>query len=208
MRTRYVTCLITAAFAVSTLSGCATVDLNEMAASSASAKTQTTKRANVVERAASKLYAAFTNRGFVAKTSRKRMRSATRILLEGLEDASVTPVAGETSYAERALPASVVETDILFAASHVEQTTRAAEVYLEMSPSTDSLRKELSSLETALMASREASRAFKSAGGTTAQITELDARIDDLGRVTDEFGLRVRRKAGEELSASRAAEQS
>ena len=178
------------------LSACATVDLNEMASSGATPAAKTAD-VNVVQRAASKLYTAFTNRGFVPKSSRKKMQSAARVLLKGLEDKEVTSVSA-VAYVDMAQSPQVILSDIRMAASHVEQTTKAAEVYLAMAPSEKSLRKELVSLEKALIASREASQVFEDALiKTSGEATAMDYKayktsVNELRDVTNAFGDRVR----------------
>ena len=185
--------ILTAAFS---LSACATVDLTEVT----SPKTVSAAKVadvNVVQRAASKLYAAFANRGFVAKDSRKKMRSAARILLKGLEDKGSANISS-TGYADSAVDSVIVLSDIRMAATHVEQATKAAEVYLVMAPSEKSLRKELVSLEKALIASREASQVFEDAliktiGETTAMdFVSYKNSVNALRDVTNAFGDRVR----------------
>ena len=74
------TCLLTA----SLLSGCATVNMSEIAVPQ-TAKAEAPAEKNIVLRAATKLYNALTNRGFVAKDSGERVQSAANILLEGLK---------------------------------------------------------------------------------------------------------------------------
>ncbi|MEP3889905.1 MAG: hypothetical protein ABJN69_05515 [Hellea sp.] len=178
------------------LSACATVDLNE-AATANSPSAANSVDVNVVQRAASKLYAAFSNRGFVAKDGRKKMRSAARVLLKGLEDKNVTttPAIG---YAANAQSDVIVLSDIRIASSHVEQTTKAAEVYLAMAPAEKSLRKELISLEKALIASREVSQVFeealiKTAGDMNAMdYSAYKVSVNELRDVTNAFGDRVR----------------
>ena len=66
--------------------GCATVDVTEIA-TPAAAKVEFPAEKNIVLRAASKLYAAFRSKGFVAETSREKMQSAASILLNGLDSA-------------------------------------------------------------------------------------------------------------------------
>jgi len=177
------------------MSACATVNLNEIATKSPSAKTSVVD-ANIVQRAASKLYAAFTQKGFVAKTSRKRMQSAASILLKGLQDKEINS-APETGYAALATDAASVRADIQLASGHVEQTTKAAEVYLAIASSNRSLRKELASLEQALLASREAGRVFEDALIKTGQpsaseLTTFNVSVDELRDITNAFGDRVR----------------
>lgn len=186
------TLILTAALS---LSACATVDLTEVTAPRAEASAKVAD-VNVVQRAASKLYAAFTNRGFVAKDSRKKMRSAARVLLKGLEDKSAS--SDTSSYASLATDPVLVLSDIRIASSHVEQTTKAAEVYLAMAPGEKSLRKELTSLEKALIASREASVVFEEALiKTSGEAKAMDfssyrQSVNELRDVTNAFGDRVR----------------
>lgn len=201
----HVMCLTTI-LAASVASGCATVDMTDMAIPAAS-KTESVSEKNIVQRAAAKLYNAFTNRGFVAKSSGKRVQSAASILLNGLEDRDLTET--DTDYAGQGLPASVVEADIRYASRQVRQTTKAAEVFLEMADTDRNMRNELESLEQALLASREASDAFtKSLGGNNASVLELKTEIAALTRVTDRFGDRVRLSAAAEMAARRAGEKS
>jgi len=178
------------------MSACATVDLNDVATSSSPAAAKSVD-VNVVHRAASKLYAVFSSRGFVAKDSRKKMQSAARVLLKGLEDKVVT-TASSDGYVVKASDTLVILSDIRMASTHVEQTTKAAEVYLAMAPAEKTLRKELVSLEKALIASREASQVFedsllKAAGEATAMdFAAYKTSVNELRDVTNAFGDRVR----------------
>lgn len=187
------TLILTAALS---MSACATVDLTEVTAPKAES-TAKVADINVVHRAASKLYAAFTNRGFVAKDSRKKMRSAATVLLKGLEDKNASSVVSE-GYVHKAADPAAILSDIRIAAGHVEQTTKAAEVFLVMAPGEKSLRKELVSLEKALIASREASQVFedaliKTSGETTAMdFVSYERSVNELRDVTNAFGDRVR----------------
>ena len=178
------------------MTACATVDLNDVAMQG---KPSVTKAVdiNVVQRATAKLYAVFSSRGFVHKDSRKKMRSAARVLLEGLEDKDVTPAAS-VGYAALATDSAVVLSDIRMASSHVEQTTKAAEIYLAMAPAEKSLRKELVSLEKSLIASREASSIFEEALTKTSgrvsdsEFAAFNVSVNELRDVTNAFGDRVR----------------
>ena len=187
------TLILTAALS---MSACATVDLTEVTAPKAES-TAKVADINVVHRAASKLYAAFTNRGFVAKDSRKKMRSAATVLLKGLEDKNASSVVSE-GYVHKAADPVAILSDIRIAVGHVEQTTKAAEVFLVMAPGEKSLRKELVSLEKALIASREASQVFedaliKTTGETTAMdFVSYERSVNELRDVTNAFGDRVR----------------
>ena len=187
------TLILTAALS---MSACATVDLNEVATKNEPSAAKVVD-VNVVQRAVTKLYAAFSNRGFVAKDGRKKMQSAARVLLKGLEDKDVTTVLAK-GYADMANKQEVVLSDIRIASSHVEQTIKAAEVYLAMAPGEKSLRKELVSLEKALIASREALQVFedaliKTAGEANAMdFVSYTTSVNELRDVTNAFGDRVR----------------
>lgn len=183
------------------IGGCATVDMTEMAIP-VSAKAEAPAEKNIVVRAASKLYAAFRNKGFVPKTSRKKMQSAASILLNGLEDRELT--SEDVDYASQDLPRSVVIADITYATQHIRRTTNAAEVYFEMSEGDSKLRKELVSLEEALLSCREASDAFeKVIGDDSVELRSLNSEISRLTSVTDQFGQRVRNAAAAEMAARR-----
>ena len=178
------------------VSACATVDLNNMAGQDKPAAAKSVD-VNVVQRATAKLVSAFSNRGFVHKDSRKKMRSATRVLLKGLQNKDVT-AAAPVSYASLATDKTVVLSDIRLASSQVEQTTKAAEVYLAMAPAEKSVRKELVSLEKALIASREASMIFEDAliktsgTATDSDYISYKSSVNELRDVTNAFGDRVR----------------
>lgn len=181
--------------------GCATVDMTNMAVPAAS-KADTSAEKNIVERAATRLYNAFTNRGFVPKTSRKRVQSAASILLNGLEERDLTEA--EIEYTAQGLPRAVVEADIAYASRHVNQATKAAEVYFEMADEDRDVRQELESLEEALMASREASDAFRKVlGQDDAAVLGFETDIESLTRITNKFGERVRLAAAAEMAARR-----
>jgi len=178
------------------LSACATVDLNDVATQNGATAAKVAD-VNVVQRAASKLYTAFSNRGFVAKDSRKKVQSATRVLLKGLETTNVS-VSSEKDYVTMASDSQTVLADIRMASNHVEQTTKAAEVYIVMAPAEKSLRKELVSLEKALISSREAETVFEDAlikiegSADNSDYAAFKLSVDELRDATNAFGDRVR----------------
>jgi len=181
------------AAAIISLSACATVDMTNTTSVSMKAQSSAVER-NVVQRAASKLYAAFTTKGWSTKSSKKRVQSAASILLKGLE-----PIQANSgyAYADQNKPAMIVLADMREATQHVFQTTKAAEVYLSMAPAQDSLREELSSLERALLMSRQAETVFaaalESSGRTdTSETLAFVQSVDALRDVTNAFGERVR----------------
>jgi len=181
-------------------SGCATVDMTEMA-SPVAAKAEVPAEKNIVLRAAGKLYAAFRTKGFAAKTSRKRMQSAASILLNGLEERELTT---ETNYEAQRYSRDIVIADIAYAEEHVRLTANAAEIYFEMSEGKKKLRDELGSLEQALVSSREAAATFEDiVGPDSLELRNLNAEIDRLKSITDDFGRRVREGAAAEMAARR-----
>jgi len=197
MRLR-ILCLTAAAMLAT---GCATVNVTEMANPAAAAKVEAPAEKNIVLRAASKLYAAFQSKGFVAKTSREKMQSAASILLNGLEERALT---SETDYAVQDYSYDVVMEDITFATQHVRRTANAAEIYFELSEGRKKLREELGSLESALLSSREASMSFETVvGSDSSEFQILKAEVDRLKRITDQFGQRVRDRIASDASARR-----
>lgn len=176
---------------------CATVDMTDVASKSATPASKSID-VNVVQRATSKLYSVFTNRGFVAKTSRKKMHSAARMLLKGLED---KPLSEDVNYVSSVGSIQAVQSDIVLAQTHVDQTRKAAEIYLAMAPGETSLRKELVSLEKALVAASEAKRSFSDAldvygsAESDNHFVAYETSLNALREVTDTFGVRVRATA-------------
>ncbi len=174
------------------LSGCTTVNLAEMTPRPAAVKSNAAPT-NVVERAVNRLFSVFASKGFVPKTSQKRVQSAASILLTGLKTTAASP----EGYVINANDVVIVRADIALAKSHVEQTAKAAEVFLAIAPSESDLRKELKNLERALVASRDAQSVFKEALIKTAGVPSQDMAafteaVSRLRGVTDDFGVRVR----------------
>jgi hypothetical protein len=173
--------------------GCATVDLQNMAGSSDVATTvQYESESNVVQRAVDKLRTTFASRGFGAKSSKRKMHAAADMLLNGLSARSVSE-SDEDYVAGAKTPAMIIE-DIQVARGHVEQTTRAAEIYLEVAPNGRTFDDELESLEAALLASERAVTMFDTAllSDDPVELDSLRASVDGLRVITDEFGARVR----------------
>jgi len=176
------------------LCACATVDVTRVTKAK-NIETAESINFNVVQKAASKLYSVFTNRGFVAKDSRRNMRSAARILLKGLED---KPLNTRVRYSETLKSATELQSDILLATQQVDLTRKAAEVFLAMAPGEVSLKKELGSLQKALVASNEAKKSFSDAlevfetTSNEALFSSYEVSVSELREVTDQFGYRVR----------------
>ncbi len=179
------------------LSGCATVDLADVAASN-SAFSRPSIEKNVVERAAGRLYALFTNKGWSAKKSSNRVKLTANVLLNGLEKQDISSPLAENAYVRSVTSLANIQSDIALAKAQVEQTTKAAEIYLAVAPEDRALNPELVSLERALIAGRDAETIFRSAClkfGETAMLTDLvvfENSVDALSEVTNKFGIRVR----------------
>lgn len=172
--------------------GCTTVNLQTMAGSPDKQAAAEVEDRNVVQRAVEKLRNAFASRGFGEKTSQKKMHAAANMLLNGLSARSVSSASAD--YIEHPKPRALILEDVTLAQRHVDQTQRAAEVYLEVAPLDRDVKDELESLEEALMASEKAILTFKAAL-TDMNAAELDAlkiSVDELRSVTDRFGDRVR----------------
>ena len=188
------------------LSGCATVNLNELARP-ADYKVASETEKNVVQRAAQTLSTVFRDRGFVANVSRKRLQSAASVLLNGLEDKQIIEPKN-VGYVGMSKPADIVIEDINFARSYVDRTVAAAEIYLEIAPAKRDLRDELSSLEKALLASTEASNVFEQSlkgaalhENGASELALFDTSVSNLRAITDEFGARVRVSDTEKLAS-------
>jgi len=178
------------------LSACATVDLAEIAKSGEAVSQQSVER-NVVERTASKLYATFISKGWSVRDDRNKIEMTANILLNGIhsQDKDSQP---KSIYLKSLKSADVIKSDILQASQHIQQTTKAAEVFLAVAPQEGSLRQELGLLEKAVLAGREAENTFILAysklgvSAKQADILAFEQSVDALSAVTNEFGTRVR----------------
>ena len=94
--------------------------------------------------------------------------------------------------------------DITYATQEVRRTANAAEIYFELSEGNQKLREELSELEQALLASREASNTFeKTVAANSVELQSLNVEVERLKRITDNFGDRVRDQAATEMAELR-----
>ena len=181
-----------AAAAVFALGGCATVDVTALGSGNASVTE--TSAPNVVETATSRLFALFSSKGWSTHDSRKKMQSAASVLLNGLDAKTLSDE--PSPYIASVASRDALAADIREAAHHVEQTVKAAEVFLAMSAPDQDIRTELSDLEQALLASRQAEKVFGETQdrlGSVEDIARFGTSVDRLRDVTDEFGRRVRR---------------
>ena len=184
--------LLIAAVAM-TAPACTTVDMTAMGGGSALGVTQTSEP-NVVEKATSKLFALFSSKGWSTHDSRKKVQSAASVLLNGLDAKTLSD--NPSPYLSTLTSADALRADMRDAVQHVDQTVRAAEVFLTMAGPDEDIREELSDLEQALLASRQAEKIFTEASstfGAADEVARLGETVDRLRDVTDEFGRRVRR---------------
>jgi len=182
------------------LSACATVDVSGYGASTETvAAIPAAEKGNVITRSVMRLYDVFVDRGWYEDTSRKRVQSAANILLNGLQ----TPdVKDGTVQLASAASTDVLLDDIQTARYHIVQTTKAADVYLEIASGDASLTDELKQLQKALRVSEKVTDGFASndlAGNAAVKsdLSALQGEVDALRRVTDAFGdvVRARRIA-------------
>lgn len=191
--------------AIVSLSACATVDVTSIgAAPEPVADVTETQRGNIITRTVKRLYQVFTDRGWYADTSRERVQSAANILLNGLQNSEDEFM----PFADAPVTSAALIDDIKTARYHVVQTTKAAEVYLDVASSDASLDDDLKQLQKALRACEQVQANFSQSEVLNAQAqSELDglmAEVDRLRTVTNDFGdvVRGRHIAAKAASAS------
>ena len=181
---------------------CTTVDMTGMGSMGAGANVAQSSGPNVVEKATAKLFALFTSRGWSTHDSRKRMESAANMLLNGLDTKRLSH--DPSGYVDTVASRDALVRDMLQADDQIEQTIKAAEVFLAMTEAGDDVRDELADLEQALLASRQAQKLFTAAAdvhGATDELSHIEDCVDRLRDVTDEFGRRVRRAQNRNVAA-------
>ena len=186
------------------LSACTTVDLSQVSVKQPQEIVQQPKH-NIVERASLSLTSTFKSKGWCKSDPAEKTQTATNVLLNGIDiNAQNTPV-----------PAAVVGTrqlsaDLSIANKQVEQTTKAAEVYLVMAEEMAELDAELSQLEAALLSAREAEAGFEKSMQISPNFIvrrkyhALSNSIDALKNVTDAYGDRIRSQIAALASAERS----
>ncbi|MEP6342269.1 MAG: hypothetical protein ABJ275_03065 [Maricaulaceae bacterium] len=188
------------------LSACATVDVTSMgSAEQETVNVETVDTGNIITRTVKRLHQAFVNKGWSEDVSQEKTQSAANVLLNGLEDIDPTDVAPrELTYTN----ADDLLSDIKTARYHLSQTTKAAEVYLDVASSDSDLSGELKQLQKALHDSETAHENFiKQKKYSTAiehEIMYYASEVEKLRAVTNDFGdiVRARRLAVMAASAS------
>ncbi len=199
--------LALSACAIISLSACATVNVSDYGTSPDSVSVvQTAQQGNIITRSVMRLYNVFVNRGLYEDASRKRVQSAANILLNGLQTPDLDN--GAASVIEASTTTALLD-DVQTARYHIEQTTKAAEVYLEIASGEASLLDELKQLQKALRVSEKVTDGFvqnklAENHSVKSEILGLQGDVNKLRGVTDEFGdfVRARRIAIASQTAS------
>lgn len=180
------------------VTACTTVDFSSMANAPSSSSSRDSLKKNIVERSVGKLFAVFSKNGWSERDAQNKMEAATSILLKGMSASQGQNQVADASYVETVPSLAVLNKDLKSATYHIDQTTKAAEVFHAMAPQDSNLRRELQSLEKALSVSREAEENFKRAGirfgadQTQPEWRTFERSVERLLRVTDSFGDSVR----------------
>ncbi len=186
------------------LSACTTVDLSQVSMDQkpiASVK----PIQNVVEKAAISMAAMFTRKGWCA-VSTTQSQSTANMLLNGIE----SKPSQATLHADVILSSRQLSDDLILAQEQVNQTTKAAEIFLTMSEKVSSFDKELSLLETALLSAREAEGNFQTMLGLVANqknhqhYKEFQNSVDQLKLITDAYGDRIRHQISARANRSQS----
>lgn len=177
------------------LSACTTVDLTQVAVNQPQTSRGKTEQ-NVVERASLSLTNLFHAKGWSKNDPAEKTKTATNVLLNGLNKDSQNQNASMVTHVTTAQ----LTADITEANYQIEQTTKAAEVYLVVVDDTAELDEELSQLEAALLLSREAKAGFvknvialpEKSHTFRHKLEKISKSIDELKTVTDAYGDRIR----------------
>ncbi len=194
----------TAVLIASGLGACTTVDLSQVAFEQP--KVTEKPAQNVVERASASLTKSFRQKGWSKSGPKEMTNTATRVLLGGLEDRAAV----EPKPVILAVSLTQLDADIFAANTQISQTAKAAEVFLTIADDRARLGTELSMLEKALLAAREAETRFEqSLHGFDAEkpnqnLTGLSRSIERLKTITDAYGERIRTQITARASASRS----
>lgn len=186
--------------AIISLSACATVDVSGYAAPSETVSVvKPVETGNIITRTVKRLYNVFVDRGLYEDNSRKRVQSAANILLNGLQTPSADGQSGDSA---DVIALTDFSSDVQTARYHITQTTKAAEVYLDIASNDADLSEELKQLQKALRVSEKATDRLaqydmQNDQEAAAQILALQTDVNKLRDVTDAFGdvVRARRIA-------------
>ncbi len=191
-------------FGTCLLGACTTVDLSQVSLENSKTVTQSTPSYNVVEKASMKMTALFVNKGWCKNSSVHPTQTAASVLLNGKDSTDAKPdqvnVVGSRQ----------LSADLNLAELHISQTTKAAEIYLTTADELSELSNELSLLETALLAAKEAEGNFgETIKFSASQINRdelkiLSQSIGQLKQVTDAYGDRMRGQIAQKSNPNRS----
>ena len=176
------------------IGGCTTIDITQVSHNDVSEISSVDNR-NVVERAAAKLMQTFSDRGWNKKFQNANLAQTSTVLLKGRQEAALNVEAGQDDMI------IIISEDVTEAIMQVENTTKAAEIFLETANDDMDLRHELKILERTLIQSRQAQETFSAALDVDNQIDQVKFRgefntyvqhVDTLRNVTNAYGERVR----------------
>lgn len=176
------------------IGGCTTIDITQVGHNDVSEISSVDNR-NVVERAAAKLMQTFSDRGWNKKFQNANLAQTSTVLLKGRQEAALNVEAGQDDMI------IIISEDVTEAIMQVENTTKAAEIFLETANDDMDLRHELKILERTLIQSRQAQETFSAALDVDNQIDQVKFRgefntyvqhVDTLRNVTNAYGERVR----------------
>lgn len=175
------------------LSACATVDFAEMAPQATMAVQPASK--TVVRKAADNLVDDFSASGWSVRPEQNRIQKTAGFLLKGMASADKRE---DASYSAGVESFAALKADIIAATVKVDQTVKAADVFLSMATPDEKLRRELKSLEKALMATRQAEISFEKAierfgaGSDQSEMKAYYKSVGELTRTTNAYGVWVR----------------
>ncbi|HHL43461.1 MAG TPA: hypothetical protein ENJ42_07585 [Hellea balneolensis] len=174
------------------ISACTTVDLSQVTTQTVQVPVKTAST-NVVERAAKQLSKAFAENGWSKTRSKIKAQTAASILLNGMQKH-----AQASAQNEPVVRKTFSISDITKATSYVVRTTKAADVYLNVSDLNVDVAHELSLLETALISAKQAEQNFLSGDQTEISnrppvvMEAYRSAVENLKSITDHYGARAR----------------
>ena len=188
------------------LPACTTVDLSQVAVNTKPTAIPQQKE-NVVARSCQKLASLFSHKGWIKNKDKPATQHATNILLHGLEKTGQNDKQNQNATPKTYQSVSQINSDIMLANAQIQQTTKAAEVFLAIAAPDTSLEDELSQLETTFLTVKSAQIRFENALEQARALDNnesynvLTSTIAKLKDITDEYGTRVRAQIMAQSSA-------
>ena len=175
------------------LSACSTVDLSQVAVTQSREKIVQPKK-TVVERATTRLTRNFQEKGWCEVVEQDKTAKFASLLLKGIK---TTPEARQATPLQR-VSIRQLRRDIHLASIQIRQTTKAADVFLNLNGGAEELDPELGRLETALTSARQAESHFiglqspEVAKVLMPDMDKLHQAIINLQKITDSYGEQIR----------------